>query len=543
MSNKYTQLLAALGASDMSHAAAVALAMSLVLGDPATNTADENRVARKIGGLVLEDSAAPDDILNFDARFDDLGDNALAFEPADGSLNVGDLTNPALQLGEVASAPAGVSPSGFTGVTFTEGAPAVPGGRNLVTYAYTDVEDPQPEDFETAYGRLDGVGGGGEYHAAPTPVVTLDDDGGNQAAYQAYLNLVKAYEDNLTEIRQGDFAGHPEAGGPSNTPEGQKIAMTDQPTSVEHFWDHADIQKTHLPNDPEPIPAPEMNPPIIGPAPSPEFADYRPVGHEDGASELLGTFDGVAGKFICTEAGSGGVCKITASRSTEEATRNDIIYTRQVGDAWKFVANSRTASVRTPRKDGDYLVMGWWLEKPDQSTGDFGFGRFYAGSDPVEDSNLPSTGTATYDGTAVGKYAERDVGSETARKGLFTANAELEATWGGAGTSVEGTVKGFVDELGESRAGWHVILGDGNVTSGEADGRDWSGAWDSSFYGNDATEPTSIAGMFNATFGCPEMMAPCVPPENDAGVGFVGVSGVFGAYWQTPPPPEEMNGN
>ena len=33
-------------------------------------------------------------------------------------------------------------------------------------------------------------------------------------------------------------------------------------------------------------------------------------------------------------------------------------------DTWKFVATDRAALVDTMRQDGDYLVMGWWLEAP-----------------------------------------------------------------------------------------------------------------------------------------------------------------------------------
>ena len=44
-----------------------------------------------------------------------------------------------------------ISPDGFEGALFNEG---LPGGRNLMTYAYTDVRDPWEEMFETAYGRL-----------------------------------------------------------------------------------------------------------------------------------------------------------------------------------------------------------------------------------------------------------------------------------------------------------------------------------------------------------------------------------------------------
>ena len=56
---QYTALLAALGATDMSHAEAVELAMGLVAED-ATDPADNNRIARKIAGLVMADTVVTD---------------------------------------------------------------------------------------------------------------------------------------------------------------------------------------------------------------------------------------------------------------------------------------------------------------------------------------------------------------------------------------------------------------------------------------------------------------------------------------------------
>ena len=58
---------------------------------------------------------------------------------------------PSLQLNDVEVGMAAISPDGFEGALFNEG---LPGGRNLMTYAYTDVMDPWEEMFETAYGRL-----------------------------------------------------------------------------------------------------------------------------------------------------------------------------------------------------------------------------------------------------------------------------------------------------------------------------------------------------------------------------------------------------
>ena len=106
--------------------------------------------------------------------------------------------------------------------------------------------------------------------------------------------------------------------------------------------------------------------------------------------------------------------------------------------------------------------MGWWLETADASTGDFKFGRFFAGSDPF-DNLLTLEGSASYAGSAVGKYAERDTGTDTARKGLFTATANLEADFDVV-DNIKGTITDFVDDSGASRTGWHVVLGDADDT-------------------------------------------------------------------------------
>ena len=72
---------------------------------------------------------------------------------------------PSLQLNDVEAGMAAITPDGFEGALFNEG---LPGGRNLMTYAYTDVMDPWEEMFETAYGRLMVAA---EEPEAPTPVV------------------------------------------------------------------------------------------------------------------------------------------------------------------------------------------------------------------------------------------------------------------------------------------------------------------------------------------------------------------------------------
>ena len=547
--NYYTQLLAALGATGMSHADALALAMELVTEDTEDTAVDDNRVARKIAGLVNMESGAGDvaDInAMLTARFgaEVVTDRKAAITGS--GLSVGMLDSPGLQLevGDdatmVPAATPAVTPNGFDGAFFNE---ALPGGRNLMTYAYTDVMDPWQEDFETAYGKLmvtatdPGMPPAEVENPGTGPDVTQEDIDAYAAYQTAKINYdrnLAAYHRDLGNISQGDFTGAPVAGGPSNTAADMRVVATAEEGRVDteaHFWSLSRIDTQHLP-----VPPPrEDDSAIVITDPIPVNAQYREEGHADGTSMLSGVFDGVRGNFVCmTEAGDG-LCTIGAVRTDKEdggTVRSGVEYSFDTDDTWTFVANNRMTNVATRRQDGDYLVMGWWLEAPQASTGDFEFGRFFAGSDPHENASavtIPGANdSARYNGSAVGKYAERDTGTDTARKGLFTATAMLEADF--EDDMIKGTVTNFVDENGASRSGWHVVLGESSFsgdsdfegsTSGEAHGQDWTGAWNGEFYGRPATTvPSSVAGLFNATFGCNEMGGcapdPSAPTVNDS---------------------------
>ena len=587
MANQYTALLAALGATDMTHAEAVALAMDLVAED-ARDPVDDNRVARKIAGLVMADTVVTDADIDLDLAgllMDRFGAGVIGTEtdrtrkatiidpdsglPAAAGLSVGMLTTPSLQLivatDEVDVHIPGIRPDGFEGALFNEG---LAGGRNLMTYAYTDVMDPWEEMFETAYGRLAApVEPEGPPPVVEAPGTEIGVDQDDIDAYTAYLTAkatydlaLANYQRDLATIAQGDFMGHPVAGGPSNTPDAMQVVDTaaeeNQVGTVAHFWSLSRIDTKHYP-----VPPPRADDSaIVITDPLPVDAQYREEGHDDGTSMLSGTFDGVPGNFICETEQAEGLCTIGAVRTDKEdggTVVGGVEYIFDDDDTWKFIADDRAALVATKRQDGDYLVMGWWLETADASTGDFKFGRFFAGSDPYGDTGTvvvpgETNDSARYTGAAVGKYAERDAGTDTARKGLFRATATLEATFEGEGEGtdmIKGTIRDFVDDSGASRTAWHVVLVETPIddgafgattvatTSGEAQGQDWRGNWNGEFYGPRTPEvvsatpvPSSVAGLFNAAFGCNEMggcpdAADMIPAE----VGFVGVSGVFGA--------------
>ena len=550
--------------------------MDLVAED-AIDPADANRIARKIAGLVMADSAA-EDVTDINAmlvaRFGATVVTERKAAITGSGLSIGMLEDPGLQLevgtgddAMVDASPAAVTPNGFEGALFSEGlTEGLLGGRNLMTYAYTDVKDPWEENFETAYGKLvvdDEVPNpGGAPKIVPNPGTGVNVTGSQISEYNTYLTekaehdiALAAYQRELAEITEDDFTGNPMAGGPSNTPTEMLVVDAedgDRVVTENEFWKLAIINPEHLPQA-----APKPSGAIVDPA-TPVVAQYRPVVDQDDAEEMMpshlsGQFDGIDGVFVCESTGT--LCQISVVRTdkTEGARVRTVVeegkepynveYSFEAVDTWKFIATDRAAFVDTMRKDGDYLVMGWWLEAPARSTGDFRFGRFFAGSDPygAADVMIPSPNdSATYTGSAVGKYAERDIDTDTARKGLFTATAELKANF--ADDMIKGTIEDFMDDSGMPRP-WHVVLEETGIadgafadaaTSGEAYGQDWTGSWEGEFYGR-GDVPSSVAGLFNATFGCPETGG-CdrdgddTTPLEGAGVGFVGVSGVFGAH-------------
>jgi hypothetical protein len=180
--------------------------------------------------------------------------------------------------------------------------------------------------------------------------------------------------------------------------------------------------------------------------------------------------------------------------------------------------------------------MGWWIQKPDRAAGTYMFSRYFEGTDPYVGT---AAGSATYSGRAAGIWAERVRELENAEFGTFTANVEINADFT---NDINGTIDNFMLSNGDSR-NWVVDLegvsaiGTDGETSGSADGRGWTGAWDSAAYGNRgataADQPTYIAGPFRASYGTPEIESMPGTAQGDPGreddLGFVGVSGVYGA--------------
>ena len=221
----------------------------------------------------------------------------------------------------------------------------------------------------------------------------------------------------------------------------------------------------------------------------------------------------------------------------------------------------------------DYLAFGYWLYVPEDVTDtvNYDFAVFASGGDPFETANLAGlTGTATYEGDAVGMYYVNGL-SSSPTTGSFTADVRLEADFGNSSDTgfISGEVNSFVLErdvtsLLPSRValtsdvvglttnvhdsvsqGFGVTQGSTNIfvthyrgesnpgaypgghlagqTEASVDDVDWNGEWHGAFYGNGSSStdhPTGVAGIFSTS-------SPNAGDRSDSGL-----TGSFGAHRQ-----------
>jgi hypothetical protein len=429
----------------------------------------------------------------------------------------------------------------------------VAGGAHRIAFIYTDIEAPARENFRDAYGNLM-TNNRRDYQ---TTTVDIEDDMGEvtEMDVEVYVDAdgdpILDADDNpvrtTADAPEGavpgvggyllstDFDGRPKAGHPdtnatllTNVTDGDADAdpadlwVATAAESATEFWSLVRYTQSHARS-------------YCGT----DLTDATNVGCAE-AGGFIGYFDGVRGQFQCAQ---GAQCVIIIA-----GTISDPLLAS--AHLWEFVPDSVTANVNTTRLDGDYLTMGWWIQKPDRAIGTYMFSRFVEGADPYTGTLASGTdaGSATYMGPAAGMWAERVRELEEAEFGTFRAKATLTADF--VNTMVSGRIDDFELSNGDSRS-WIVDLdmtgltndgGDDAVTSGSADGRDWAGEWSYDLYGNRAApdrqenRPTYIAGAFRAEQGTPE-----IGPEDQTGQGqplregdegFVGVSGVYGAKLQ-----------
>ena len=236
------------------------------------------------------------------------------------------------------------------------------------------------------------------------------------------------------------------------------------------------------------------------------------------ALKFRGTFDGAPGEYRCT-----GTC--TSTNDGTDSSPDGL----NASGTWHFKPD---AGAMVSKPDEHYLYYGWWVRKDDEDmpTAASAFaGR--AGTDNGTDSldmagDLTAiTGSASYAGHAAGKFAMSNVLDGTGDGGHFTADAELNATFGGGATAgVTGTIDNFRLNDGSEDPGWSVSLAKGGLgSSGEimapdADQTVWSingnkapasGTWSGMMYdempgnapdGDGSNIPTTATGTFYSAF-------------------------------------------
>ena len=240
------------------------------------------------------------------------------------------------------------------------------------------------------------------------------------------------------------------------------------------------------------------------------------------AASFSGSVHKVGGTFRCTGATN---CMVTATGTyvdndpdavtTDENKLNAVILSVPGAAELVFRPSSAAATVSlcddsvlcTAGTDIQYMKFGYWREDPVSPAGTYRFQAFAE----IEGADASGVPTATYDGTAVGSYVEKDPSAavDTYRQGDFVADVDLTAD----GTNVFGTIDDFVatptggSSAPKTASRWVVTLApganSGNVTLNLPGGSADDGQWATAFvdrHGNaraDAVFP-AVVGVFDA---------------------------------------------
>ena len=240
-------------------------------------------------------------------------------------------------------------------------------------------------------------------------------------------------------------------------------------------------------------------------------------------ASFSGSLHGISGQFLCDGA-EGCMITLTSAYNASDATTdpnelNSVLMT--VGapsgtPALYFKPDSASATVSlgptgiqgVVADDGQYMTFGWWGHEPASVNGTYTFGVFSDVTGTVIDdiSGVGSgvTGTADYDGTAVGLYVDQD--ATTARQGEFTAEVRLTADFDN--DSLSGEIDTFkTTPRGGSTApalsdDWAVVLANDGAATIRRTGSTSSGAWAYDFvsnhqYARENAKPPAVTGTFN----------------------------------------------
>ena len=217
------------------------------------------------------------------------------------------------------------------------------------------------------------------------------------------------------------------------------------------------------------------------------------------SAEAGGALGGASGRFRCGETGE---ASTSSTSCTVQNTGGGFVF----DGPWSFVPSSGTVGVRV--QDSQYMWFGWWSRET-LPGGAFSFDTDHGGTSP----NMTGvTGTATYNGIAVGRYAISGTLVANQGHGEFSADAQLIANFDD--NAVVGTLSRFTGQ-----PNWEVTLRGGTISgaavTGAEDGVTWSiggdakdgGEWEADFYSNLPTaestgvQPYGIAGTFQAEHG------------------------------------------
>ena len=174
--------------------------------------------------------------------------------------------------------------------------------------------------------------------------------------------------------------------------------------------------------------------------------------HASHTGLAVGTTNGVKGKLAgASGTFTGNSVEITIGIS---ATDGSPTWTGNLD----FEPDSATATVMMP--DTSYSSLGWWLTEA--ANGDLTpevaawASDVYGDGTGDADKSLPTVGSATFAGIAVGKYTHKTINSISG--GHFNADAELEADFDTGGTTITGTIDNFMSDGESIGDGWMVEL-------------------------------------------------------------------------------------
>ena len=246
------------------------------------------------------------------------------------------------------------------------------------------------------------------------------------------------------------------------------------------------------------------------------------------AASFSGSVHGVSGQFRCGgtadcmltltatySADEAGVVTATENKLTDvemSASNSANIFFRPSSPlAPIYLGDAGVQGVTTD--DEEYITFGWWRTEPSTALGAYGFGVFATGMDLETAGNFPNgvSGTAEYDGTAVGMYVEQGGLGGTgvaSRQGEFVAAARLNANF--TTSNLSGTIDSFTttptggSAVPTTSDSWAVDLIDDGGVKIDIRGTTSDGSWSHQFVENhehapDDAQPPAVVGSFNAS--------------------------------------------